>query len=482
MSSRFGMVDGSGLSSIGHLPSSGQPLPRLLVRRLGRGMGCSSSGCNLFRPLVSGGGSSVYQREGAPCGGIRPPASPAPGVQLHGGSVCGQFDSSGLSPQTRGHPISSPQLHCSEDPLLGRVDRLVLVPQFIQGKNNVLADSLSRPNQVQGSEWTLKWEVFRELNNKWPVMIDLFATSLNHRCSHYFSPFHDPPAIGTDTLLQNWDGYQVYAFPPWSMIPLVLKKLRLSSGVLMTLVAPFWPQRPWFPDLLEPVVDGPISLPQCRDLLSQPRFHCHHLGIDKLSLHAWRLSSDLLDLRDSPLRVVKQLGFARRSSSRAVYQSKWLVYRGWCRGAGHSISRPTLPKIADFLLWLHRTRKLSVSAIIGYRSMLSAVFRFKLLEISTSPALQDLLRSFQVAAPSRSIQPPSWDLNKVLFYLRSSAFEPLQSASLRALPKKTLFLMSLATAKRVSELRALSSIVSFSSEGAVVSYVPEFLAKTESAL
>ena len=119
---------------------------------------------------------------------------------------------------------------------------------------------------------------------------------------------------------------------------------------------------------------------------------------------------------------------------------------------------------------------------MGYRSMLSAVFCFKLPEISTSPVLQDLLRSFQVEAAPRSIQPPPWDLNKVLVYLRSSVFEPLQSVSLRALSKKTLFLLSLATAKRVSELQALSSIVSFSSEGAVVSYVPEFLAKTESAL
>ena len=89
-------------------------------------------------------------------------------------------------------------------------------------------------------------------------------------------------------------------------------------------------------------------------------------------------------------RVAKQLVFARRSSSRAVYQSKWLVYMGWCRGAGHSISRPTLPKIADFLLWLHLIRKLSVSAIMGYYFMLSAVFRLKLPEISTSPVLQDL--------------------------------------------------------------------------------------------
>ena len=77
------------------------------------------------------------------------------------------------------------------------------------GKNNVLADSLSRPNQVQGSKWTLKWEVFQDLRKKYSVMIDLFATSLNHRCSLYFSPFHDPRALGTGAFLKNRDGLQV---------------------------------------------------------------------------------------------------------------------------------------------------------------------------------------------------------------------------------------------------------------------------------
>ena len=102
---------------------------------------------------------------------------------------------------------------------------LVLAPQFIKGKNNVLADALSRPNQVQGSEWTLKQEVFPKLQRRWPVMLDLFATSLNHQCSLYFSPYHDPKALGTNAFLQTWDGYQVFAFPPWSLIPRVLKKL-----------------------------------------------------------------------------------------------------------------------------------------------------------------------------------------------------------------------------------------------------------------
>ena len=177
---------------------------------------------------------------------------------------------------------------------------VVLTPQFILGCHNVMADSLSRPNQILGSEWTLKTEVFQELQKRWPVSIDLFTTSLNHQCCLYFSPFHDQNALGTDALLQSWNGWQAYAFPPWSLIPAVLKKLRSSSGVLLTIIALYWPQRPWFPDLLDLVVDGPVVLPLSRDLLRQPHFHRLHLGVSGLLLHAWRLSSDLLDRRVSP--------------------------------------------------------------------------------------------------------------------------------------------------------------------------------------
>ena len=76
---------------------------------------------------------------------------------------------------------------------------------------------------------------------------------------------------------------------------------------------------------------------------------------------------------------------------------------------------------------------------MGYRSMLSVVFKSVLPEISSSPVLHDLIRSFQVEAPIREVRPSSWDLLTVLNYLRD-------------LPRKTLFLISLATAKRVGEL------------------------------
>ena len=73
---------------------------------------------------------------------------------------------------------------------------------------------------------------------------------------------------------------------------------------------------------------------------------------------------------------------------------------------------------------------------MGYRSMLSAVFRFQLPDLSSHLVLRDLLRSFRLAAPYRPLRPPAWDLAAVLTYLNSAVFEPLRVASLRNLTKK----------------------------------------------
>ena len=55
-----------------------------------------------------------------------------------------------------------------------------LLPQFIPGSLNVLADSLSRPHQLPHTEWSLHPEVFQSISHMWPVQLDLFATSANH--------------------------------------------------------------------------------------------------------------------------------------------------------------------------------------------------------------------------------------------------------------------------------------------------------------
>ena len=56
--------------------------------------------------------------------------------------------------------------------------------------------------------------------------------------------------------------------------------------------------------------------------------------------------------------VASQASLARRPSSRANYQLKWAVYRSWCHSHGHSVSCPTLSKVAEFLCWLRSSRGL----------------------------------------------------------------------------------------------------------------------------
>ena len=112
--------------------------------------------------------------------------------------------------------------------------------------------------------------------------------------------------------------------------------------------------------------------------------------------------------------------------------------------------------------------------------MLSAVFRFHLPSLSSYPVVRDLLRSFCLEAAEHQLRPPAWDLSMVLRFLNTSAFEPLSDAPLRALTQKVLFLLALATAKRVGELQALSSVVTFVHGDACLSYIPQFVAKSES--
>ena len=174
-----------------------------------------------------------------------------------------------------------------------------LLPQFIPGHLNVLADSLSRRSQVLGSEWTLCHPAFTDLLRRWPATIDLFATAMTRRLPVYFSPMFDPMSAGTDAMLQSWDGLQAYAFPLFSLLPRVLAKVRASRNLELTLVAPFWPQHLWFPDLLELLVDIPLSLPKRRDLLKQPHFHRFHQQLSMLRLTAFRISGDPLVRRAS---------------------------------------------------------------------------------------------------------------------------------------------------------------------------------------
>ena len=74
-----------------------------------------------------------------------------------------------------------------------------------------------------------------------------------------------------------------------------------------------------------------------------------------------------------------------------------------------------------------------------------------------------------------------WNLTLVLETLIGEPYEPLKRASFKFLTHKCAFLLALASAKRVSELQALSGKIAHKEDWSMVSFdlAKDFLAKNE---
>ena len=130
---------------------------------------------------------------------------------------------------------------------------------------------------------------------------------------------------------------------------------------------------------------------------------------------------------------------------------------------------------------LRRDKGLSVSAVKGYRSALNQVFALKGVDLAASRELSMLVRSFAISCSPAEIRPPAWDLTLVLRSLRRAPYEPLRSAPERLVAQKALFLLALASSKRIGELHGLSYRLSHTDRWKEVSFsfVPGFVAKTQ---
>ena len=102
---------------------------------------------------------------------------------------------------------------------------ITLKARHIPGCLNVMADLLSRSNQVQSTEWSLHPQVFKQICQRWfTPHVDLFATYLNHKLPLYVSPIPDPKAWDIDALNINWTGLTAYAYPPTALLHRVIQK------------------------------------------------------------------------------------------------------------------------------------------------------------------------------------------------------------------------------------------------------------------
>ena len=162
--------------------------------------------------------------------------------------------------------------------------------KYIRSAANVWADNLSRV--TDNSDWQLAPRKFKHFNSIWGLhTVDRFASSTNKQIPRYNSKWRDGTAEAVDSLHlsdQEWRAENNWCNPPWELLDDLALKLR-KSGAAATVIAPYWPKKPWFLHLSEMSTES-VDMPPNHDLFSPQRQHGHAgVGSSAWSVVAFRL-------------------------------------------------------------------------------------------------------------------------------------------------------------------------------------------------
>lgn len=145
-------------------------------------------------------------------------------------------------------------------------------------------DRISR--LLRPHEWRLNPEVALFLFQRWgKPFLDLFASPANTQLPHFCGPVLHPHRVAPDAFLVDWTPKLLYAFPPTPLIVRTLYNVQ-QDRASVSLVAPSWPQQPWFPLLLQLSSEPLIYLGCAPDILTQGLDWVLHLNPTSLSLMA----------------------------------------------------------------------------------------------------------------------------------------------------------------------------------------------------
>ena len=349
VSSRPPVVAPSPLSVSRSVSLPGVSRPTLLVRRLRRGVGCPSRSSDRFRPVGHPPGGVIHKRQGTAC--CPTGSSPVPVISTgsHGGCLLRQHHSGGLSSQGGWHKISSPQHLGSGDLALDGVPLHPpgsAVPPGLQQRPRGRPVSpspaptfrvVTKPDRISFFEKTLAGPNRFICHLRQSSLFDLLLTIPGSNVSRHRRV---SPVLGRSSGLRvpsgghhsacsreaqglHGDGAHTSS-STLGPAPLVLRPAPAFAG---SSSGPAGPSRPLALASVSSSLPGSPSA-QASCLATLQRF-----------TRAAGFSS----------AVAEQSSLARRPSSSAVYQVRWSIYRAWCHNNGHSISRPTLARVADFL-------------------------------------------------------------------------------------------------------------------------------------
>ena len=179
----------------------------------------------------------------------------------------------------------------------------------VPGVLNVIADEESRKNVLRMIDTCASMELFSSIQRLWgPFTMDLFATYEDRRMERFASLSPQPQATWVDAMTHNWAQEFPWANPPFALLGRALQKAE-NERATMVILAPVWPAAPWFPLLLDLMMEPPIIIPKNLD------GRLHPLSEEKMMptwvSAAWKISGD---------------AFARNMSRKKL--SKWFSRPG----------------------------------------------------------------------------------------------------------------------------------------------------------
>ena len=145
-----------------------------------------------------------------------------------------------------------------------------LTAEYIPSLSSQTAEWASR-NFQDSSEWKLCPTVFQQIcSHLGKPLLDLLASRLCHQLSRSIAWRRDPQSVATDAFQQDWKYQFLYAFPPFSMIGRVLRKVQ-KDQTNMIIVTPAWQSQSWYPILLKKDYQKSNSLTKSSKRFTQSR-------------------------------------------------------------------------------------------------------------------------------------------------------------------------------------------------------------------
>ena len=144
-----------------------------------------------------------------------------------------------------------------------------------------------------------------------------------------------------------------------------------------------------------------------------------------------------------------------RSSTDKRYGAAWRQWIEWCGLQGVQATSPTLADILNYLASLY-DKGAQYRTINLHRSALSSTLKpIDGFCVGQHPLVCRLLKGAFNSRPPRPKLCPTWSVQRVLNTL--AEWSPASKLSLKLLTFKTCMLLALATAKRPSSLKLLST-------------------------